>query len=153
MVLDTGHIHAHGGAQREWLAKTLAEGKETPFKMAAYHVPLYPSRRDFDMRRAVEGRRHWMPLFDLHGLDIAFEHHDHTHKRTKPLRGNAVDPDGTLYVGDGAFGSGPSYVRDPDAWYLATSSRTLHFWVADVTSEGFDLVAVNESGEVFDAVP
>ena len=152
-VLDSGHVQGHGGAQAEWLASELAAFGGARYKMAAYHVPLYPSHRAFDSAGSTLGREHWLPLFDQYGLDVAFEHHDHTHKRTHLLRDNETGSEGTLYLGDGCFGKGARYIADPDAWYLAAASGTPHFWVVDVREDDLEFRAVNAGGEVFDRFP
>ena len=46
-----------------------------------------------------------MPLFDKHNIDLVLEHHDHTFKRTHPMRGGEVDEKtGIAYLGDGSWG-------------------------------------------------
>ena len=35
----------------------------------------------------------------------AFENHVHSFKRTKPLIGSTYSENGTIYVGDGAYGA------------------------------------------------
>ena len=52
-------------------------------------------------------RKHWSPLFDKYGLDAAFENDHHIYKRSNLIKGGKVDPSGTLYIGDGAWGYKP----------------------------------------------
>ena len=34
-------------------------------------------------------------------MNVVFENHDHTFKRTKRLRGDKLSANGTIYIGDG----------------------------------------------------
>jgi len=47
----------------------------------------------------------WNPLFDKYGLLGAFENHAHLFKVTHKLKGNMKHINGTLYLGDGAWGA------------------------------------------------
>jgi len=149
IVLDTDHIVPHE-EQRDWLEEQLQAHAHYPYRMAMYHVPLYPSHRPFEDSRSEAAREHWLPLFDEYRLPIAFENHDHTFKRTHRLRGNELDPEGTLYVGDGSMGVRPRR-PDPDRWYLERAAHTPHFWVVETSGVGIQLYAVDEHGDVFDA--
>ena len=153
IVLDSGHTVPHDGAQAEWLRATLEANKDVPFRFASYHVPFYPSHRDFEGSPSVAGRTHWLPLFDEFGLTAAFEHHDHTFKRTKPLRNNQVDPEGIVYLGDGCMGVPPRSIDNEGAWYLEKASSTAHIWLVDVGAEGANFQAIDRHGQVFDRYP
>ena len=87
---------------------------------------------------------------DEYKIRVSFEHHDHTFKRTKPLRGNAVDPEGTVYLGDGCFGVPPREIDNADAWYLEKASGTGHFWVVDASAKGVVCNAIDKDGNTFD---
>lgn len=153
-VLDSDHTMPIEGEQTEWLRQQLEAHKQMPYQFAMYHVPLYPSSRGFGSGGSPKAREHWGPLFDRYRLTAAFEHHDHTYKRTHPLRdGKVVEKDGTLYLGDGCFGIGPRAVDYPRRWYLARSAGVYHFWLVDVIKEGVEYRALNEKGEVFDVYP
>jgi hypothetical protein len=147
--LDTGHISPWDGKQRRWLERQLKQHKATPWRIASYHVPLYPSVRPFDNGWSKKGREHWLALFDEHRLTVAFENHDHAIKRTVPLRGGRSHPEGTVYLGDGCWGAG---ARDPDPTrpYLAHAERGHHAWIADFTREGAHFRAVDHAGRVRD---
>ncbi len=152
-VLDTGHIVAHDGTQAAWLDQAMAAHADTPFSAALYHIPLYPSHRAFDGERSALGRQHWGPLFDKHGLTVAFENHDHTHKRTPLLKANAVSPEGTLYIGDGCWGREPRPTTEGGRWYLERASSVAHFWCVDVDASGLVYRAIDPRGRVFDVFP
>lgn len=149
-VLDTGHLSRYGGTQKAWLADTLRERETVPWNVAVYHVPLYPSHRGFNEPQSVAGRLHWQPIFDRYGLDLAFENHDHTLKRTVPLRGGVYDPAGTVYLGDGCFGKDPRTVCE--RWYLAHSASTAHVWFVEADPDHLRAAAIDQYGQVVDEV-
>ncbi len=150
LVLDTGHIAPHDGDQAAWLDLALAAHAEVPFVFAVYHVPFYPSHRDYDASGSVAGRTHWAPLFDAYRLTAAFENHDHTMKRSKPIHGNQVDEEGVLYLGDGSWGVVPRDVDEKRRWYEAVALGVGHVWVVDVSSELTRYRALDNDGEVLD---
>lgn len=149
-VLDTNHV-ADYPSQAEWLQEEFPKYEDVPHTMAVYHVPLYPTHRDFLGSGSVAGREHWGPVFDEFGLEAAFENHDHMFKRTHPLRNNEIvsDGDGTVYFGDGCFGKVPRVLGEHDMWYIVEASSTVHFWLVDVTKQNVHYRAVNDAGEVF----
>lgn len=153
VLLDTGHISPHDGAQAGWLDAQLSAFRDVPHRMAVYHVPLYPSHRAYDGAGSVKGRQVWLPIFDKHRLTVAFENHDHTFKRTHLLRGNQPDGQGTLYLGDGCWGVSPRVVDKERRWYETKAASLQHFWCVDVTRRRVEYRAVNMAGQVFDVYP
>lgn len=94
VVLDS---NAAVEAQADWLDRRLRESPTT-WRFAMYHHPAYPSRPG---RSYPEVNRHWVPLFDRHGVDIAFQGHDHAYLRTHPMRAGAPvvgAESGTVYL-------------------------------------------------------
>ncbi|MBI1318922.1 MAG: hypothetical protein GC168_08225 [Candidatus Hydrogenedens sp.] len=149
--LDSSHTQTHE-SQVAWLDEQMAAHQDVPNQFAVYHVPLYPSHRDYDDPRSEAGREHWGPLFDKHHLDIGFEHHDHSFKRTKRITGGEVDPEGVLYLGDGSMGVPVRSSDNADAWYIEKASGTSHFWLVEVNAGKVHAQAIERSGEVFDEV-
>ncbi len=148
IALDSDHTVGHA-EQVGWLKEQL-QAPGGKHRIASYHVPLFPSHREFTGGDSEAGRRLWMPLFDQFHLSLGLEHHDHTFKRTKALRAGEPDPAGTVYLGDGCMGQDP---RDVDAArpYLEKASSTRHFWVVDVDAEKVSCRAIGDDGKVFDA--
>ncbi|MEM1283635.1 MAG: metallophosphoesterase family protein, partial [Chlamydiota bacterium] len=129
-VLDSGHTHPIDGKQKEWLETTLNQRNELPHKFAVYHVPAYPSVRKVKGSISKQIRELWIPIFEDHGINTAFEHHDHAYKRTHPIYKGQIDSNkGVLYLGDGAWGvKKPRTPKSPnDRWYLAKTKSTRHF--------------------------
>ena len=152
-MLDSDHLSPHGGEQAEWLDAQLTAHRNVPHRMAVYHVPMYPSVRTYDGPSSVEGRKTWVPIFDRHHLTVAFENHDHAFKRTPLLRDNQINPNGTLYLGDGCWGMGARPVGVERRWYETKAASVQHFWCVDVSRQSVEYRAVNKAGQVFDVYP
>jgi hypothetical protein len=151
-VLDSGHVAGHRGDQKEWLAATLRAARDVPVKVAVYHRGLYPAHHDPDDALSRAGRAHWAPLFDAYRLTAAFEGHGHLHKRTHPLRGGRrVRPgQGTLYLGDGAWGKSSVKRPQPGRWYLARALRRRHVWWASLSGGRLAVEALGATGRRLD---
>ena len=177
-VLDSGHTCSHSGEQKEWLENSLIEAANVPITVALYHVPLFPSVRFADQglayrfmrnlimfctgrnnvpqlfsRSSYEGRKNWLPLFDIYGLTVAFEHHDQTLKRTKRLRNNSFDPSGTLYLGDGGWGSEKQYPPIQNyfhSYFAQVLGKEYFFWVVQFEGDKITYVALTASGKELD---
>jgi len=152
-LLDTGHMARHGPEQANWLDKQMEADATIPYRFAIYHVPLYPAYRPYSGAGSVAGRNAWLPIFDKHKLTTAFEHHDHVFKRTKLLRNNQPDPQGTLYLGDGCWGMPSRPITNTRPWYEAKGASLQHFWLVDVSKSRIEYRAFNIDGKVFDVYP
>lgn len=153
-ILDSGHTNSIGGRQTHWLYENLEARQHYAHKIAIYHVPAYPSYRKFSNKISTSVRAHWTPLFDMFGLHAAFEHHDHTYKRTHPLRNGKPDPKGVLYLGDGAWGlEHPRVPKTPEqAWYLAKTAARRHFILVTLNKSTRQFKAIDHTGRVIDLV-
>lgn len=110
------------GDQRIWLEEQLSELRPRKrWVMPVYHKTSYPSVRAY---QSGEGRRRsWVPLFEEYNVDLVAEGHDHSLKRTVPIRGNEMQADGIVYIGDGGLGVSPRDVVS-DRWYLQEPGLT-----------------------------
>ncbi len=150
--LDTGHISSIPGEQTEWLRSEMQRHAEVPNQIAFYHVPMYPSAREFSQQNEmIEARKHWLPIFDEFGLDVSFENHDHALKRSKLLKNNQVAADGTLYLGDGCWGM-KTRTAHPDRWYLEKAEGIRHVWLGEIDGSTFRFKALGQQGEILDQV-
>jgi hypothetical protein len=118
VVLDSGHYCRtpstclEEGDQVRWLDNSLAAVSDVAFKLACYHVPLYPihgnwhgePEQDGTFGKSTAGRLAFVPVFDKYHIQAGFENHWHNIKRTVPLIGGYPDPAGTVYFGDGNWG-------------------------------------------------
>src|SRR5262249_40492676 len=155
VLLDTGHTSSIGGAQADWLEKTLKMRADHPNVFVANHVPAYPSVRRmvgiFGSMGTGEGnRKHWVPLFQKHRVPVVLEHHDHTFKRTKPLLDGLAHDNGVLYLGDGSWGRLRTPHKPQQLAYLAASSRDYHFSLHRIQGKDRFHLALDEHGRVMD---
>ncbi len=156
-LLDSAHTHPIDGAQTAWLKHSLSQRRRVPHLFPVYHVPAWPSYRSDEKGESAKlnqlVRENWCPLFEKYGVKVAFEHHDHTFKRTQPIRRGKVDPKGVTYLGDGAWGVN---LRKPDLekprWYIAKAAMMRHFYLVTLYPEGRHVLAVNENGQIFDEI-
>lgn len=121
ILLDTGHFQPIDGRQTLWLDKALSARAPTAYKFAVYHEAAYPSYYPYQGQIPKKIRTHWGPLFEKHHLLAAFENHNHTYKRTFPIKANQIDSAGVIYLGDGSWGAPPR--KTNDLWYLEKRNR------------------------------
>jgi len=158
VLLDSGHVSPIGGDQTNWLAHSLKDRAERPHLFAVNHVPAYPSYRapdGFLGKLTMTGtgqanRRFWCPLFEDYGVDAVLEHHDHTFKRTFPLKGGMKDRYGVPYLGDGSWGQLRTPIAPEKRPYLAAVSRSYHMTVHRLEGDQRYHVALEETGRVAD---
>jgi hypothetical protein len=156
ILMDTGHAAPIGGEQTTWLGKTLADRAGRPHLIVANHVPCYPSYRPPEGRgnrfgTGEEQRKFWVPLFEKHQVDLVLEHHDHTFKRTHPLKGGSVDEKtGIVYLGDGSWGKLRVPKQPEDRPYLADVNSTYHLTMHRLEGEQSFHIALDENGKVLD---
>jgi hypothetical protein len=153
-ALDTGHTHPIPGAQTFWLHQTLQSRWQMPHKLAFYHVPAFPSVRDFKEKTSELIRQNWVPIFERFGLSTAFEHHDHAYKRTHPLYQGKTDYNkGVLYMGDGAWGvKNPRTPKKPAKnSYLAVTAAARHFIMVTLSEHYRYYHAIDYRGKTLDA--
>ncbi|GMG86926.1 purple acid phosphatase family protein [Biformimicrobium ophioploci] len=93
VILDS---NLEPASQAEWLDQVLAQS-DAKWKFAVYHHPAYSAKPE----RSHKGvRKHWVPIFDRHKVDVVMQGHDHSYLRTFPLKdGKQVsEGEGTVYV-------------------------------------------------------
>jgi len=155
VFLDTNHTSPIGGAQTDWLARTLKERQDCPNVFVVNHVPAYPSVRAFDgadgkLGTGEENRRYWSPLFERYNVDAVFEHHDHTYKRTHPLLDGRPNAKGVLYLGDGSWGRIRKPTDRDKRPYLAVAEESYHLSVHRIEGRQQFHVALSDTGRVVD---
>ena len=158
VLLDSGHAAPIAGEQTSWLDKSLADRAGKSHLMVVNHVPCYPSYRVAEgilgkFGTGEEQRKNWVPLFEKHTVDLVLEHHDHTFKRTHPLKGGVVNKEtGIVYLGDGSWGQlripKPAELRP----YLAEVSASYHLTLHRLEGEQRFHMAIDETGKILDVV-
>ena len=158
VLMDTGHTAKIAGDQTDWLDEALKERTERPHLIVVQHVPCYPSFRPAEAPAGTtkqsgtgaEQRTHWVPLYEKHNVDLVLEHHDHTFKRTHPLKGGLKDKNGILYLGDGSWGQLRSAAKSEDRSYIAHASTSYHITVHRLEAEKRYHMALEEGGKIVD---
>jgi hypothetical protein len=155
VLLDTGHVAPIDGEQTSWLDQVLGQRVERPNLIVVNHVPAYPSYRkvEADGGKAGTGelnRTHWVLLFEKHNVDFVLEHHDHTFKRTHPLKDGQLDANGIVYLGDGSWGKLRSPKTPEARSYLATTDEAYHMTLHRLEGEQQFHMALEETGRVVD---
>ncbi len=113
IALDTDHAEPVEGLQTVWLEEILKQRESQKHIFPVYHVPGYPSVRSYVWTTSTRVRENWVPLFSKAGVRVAFENHDHSYKRTKPMLSGEIveDGEGIVFIGDGAWGVGTRELR------------------------------------------
>ena len=151
IVTDTEHsspVITGSDPQTLWLAGALDARRRVPHLIAVQHVPAYPSNRSFNDAVPVRIRQHWVPLYENAGVQLVFENHDHTFKRTKPLLGGVENASGICYLGDGLWGIDS---RPPDTTrpYLEIANEKHHVHLVTITPTNRIVEAVDTAGAFF----
>jgi hypothetical protein len=151
IFLDTDHSGPIAGAQTEWLTQVIAERENVPHLFPISHFPAYPSVRPFESNVSARIREHWIPLYEAHGVRVAFENHDHAYKRTVPIREGKEDPGGVVYIGDGAWGVAERVPHAAaDVWYLEKSQSMRHFILVTIQGDSQDFKMISREGKLID---
>ncbi len=155
VLMDTGHCAKIGGDQTDWLEKALKDRVERTHLVVVNHVPCYPSFRPAEGAGGKTGtgeeqRTNWVPLFEKYNVDFVLEHHDHTFKRTHPLKDGLKDKNGILYLGDGSWGKLRSAAKAESRSYIATASSSYHMTLHRLEDEDRFHLALEETGKIVD---
>lgn len=154
LLLDSNHTNFIAGGQTDWLAGELERRKGRPNVFPVYHVPAYPSVREFANPVSQLVREHWVPLFEKNGVKYAFENHDHAYKRTPPIKAGKADPAGIVFVGDGAWGVGPREVHPvEETWYLEKALSIRHCIIATLGPDTISFRVLDEASREIDRFP
>ena len=153
VVLDSDHSNPVEGEQTEWLESVLSErhSRGVSHVFPVYHVAAFPSHREWDDPIPGRIREHWVPPFEEYGVEVVFEKHDHTYKRTHPIRGGQVDEDeGIVYIGDGAWGVQTRSGDSKDEWYIDQFASERHAIIFTIDGDDHYALVVSEDKVVID---
>ncbi|UJF31492.1 PA14 domain-containing protein [Paenibacillus hexagrammi] len=139
MVLNTMDIgwddrqKASFDQEIDWLKREVAE-TDKKWKIVAFHKAIYSLGNHAIDSDILALRSKMYPIFDELGIDVVLQGHDHTFMRSyqmyhdKPVEnvekdadGNALNPDGTLYMINNSAGKKYYDLKDGvDRYYAAT---------------------------------
>ena len=103
-VLNTNDILSISIAQLNWLENDL-KSTDADWKIILMHKSPYSLGKDAKWPDALYLQKSLTRIADECDVDLVLSGHDHQYLRTKPLEGNKVDEDGTVYVLSGTAGA------------------------------------------------
>ena len=109
-------------AQFDWLREELKKANSQSSKhiFVFAHAPLITS---VENHNATHGHQQIRALLESQGVDVFFNGHNHAYERTHPLRGDSIDPNGTVYITTGSGGALTDSVRGD--WFTAYSAADM----------------------------
>jgi len=150
IVLDSSHTHPVE-SQVDFIRSSLSSRRDRLHLFALYHAPACGViKGGLDNLVSMNIRNHWIPLFDEYDLDCAFENDHHLYKRSKLLRADKVDPEGTLYIGDGAWGVDTRKPEKDEYWYVEKIVSTQHVIEVEIKNNVRTFRAIDHAQKVFD---
>jgi len=151
MVMDSGIIVPMIGEQSNWMISTLEQYENVTNKFPVYHYGLYPAVPAWDLVTDAS-RLAWIDIFDRYGVRLAFENHYHVYKRTKALYNNqeAVNGNGTIYLGDGSWGILGTSIPYVKSWFMDQIYPRRSAFVIQTGKSFIGVLAVDDVDIVFD---
>ena len=131
LILDTGHVAPMTGLQQAFMKQVLQQS-DKDFKIAVYHIGAYPSVYNYSSKSSQQVREAFCPIFDRYGVSFAFEHHSHAFKVTHPIKHDVINPEGTIYLGDGCLGVSPRKPKNKNAWFMQDAQAIRHYFKVSV---------------------
>jgi len=144
--LDTNIPTDKNSEQYRFLVNELKNNTK-PWTIVIFHHPLFHSHPS---RAVNESRYIWQPLFMEYGVDLALTGHDHYYQRTFPIGRMSEKQRGVVHFT--IAGAGASLYPTTPQSYSAYDRSLYHFLMIDVTEEELEIRAINEDGQVFDAI-
>jgi len=151
LVLDSNSQMGSDSEQYAWLQEQLRSERER-FTMAAFHHAPFTSgphgRRHEDGTPREwpvdQGQRFLAPLFEMYGVDLVLNGHDHLYERSYK--------DGVYWVVTGGGGAPLYKIDSAENPYQQTAKSVYHYSTLDVDKEAIRLTAVDLEGEIIDWV-
>jgi acid phosphatase type 7 len=160
-MIDSNQDCGPGSEQYRWLEQVLAASKAT-WKFTAHHHPCFSSDED-DYGDHLKGKadrnytwgdsnvRRLVPLYEKHGVDIAFAGHIHSYERTWPIFQMAINQSkGVRYIVSGGGGGGLEQAAPQRAWFTLHVARGHHYCFAAVHDRTIQFKAYDLEGRLFD---
>lgn len=160
-MVDSNKDCGPESAQYRRLEEALRRSKAT-WKFTVHHHPCFSSDED-DYGDQWRGRapdgftwgdsnvRRLVPLYEKHGVDIAFAGHIHSYERTWPLFRMAINQkQGVRYIISGGGGGGLEQPGPQRAWFTLHVARGHHYAFAAVQDRTIQFKAYDLEGRLFD---
>lgn len=160
-MIDSNKDCGPGSEQYRWLDRALAASRAT-WKFTAHHHPCFSSDEDDygDQWKGKPGRdytwgdsnvRRLVPLYEKHGVDIAFAGHIHSYERTWPILQMTINQEkGVRYIVSGGGGGGLEQAAPQRSWFTVHVQRGHHYCFAAVQDRTIEFKAYDLEGRLFD---
>ena len=109
-VLNTNDLLSLSISQLDWLKNDLAS-TDRDWKIVFMHKSPYTLGKDGKWPDALYLQQSLTEVLDEGNADIVFSGHDHMYLRTKKLKNNSLNDDGTTYVLSGTAGAKRYQIR------------------------------------------
>jgi tetratricopeptide (TPR) repeat protein len=149
VVLDSASSKLDEGSEQwKWLVEDLDNSKAT-WKIVSFHHPPFTSGGNYYTKLRVALKNSLPGLFDKHGVDIAFNGHDHDYERTMPI----LSKGGTrpvTYIVNGNGGTPLRYVGKRE--WTAYSERVFGYSLVRINGRRLELEAKTVDGKIIDTL-
>ena len=138
--------------QKQWLINTVTslEG-QFQWLIVYEHYPFFDGETASATHYTNSGYANWWSTFDQLGVDLALSGDSHVYLRSKPLRDNKVDPNGTVYMTCPQIGDRYRFItgRENDSWMavrIGTGSDAdkSNYGLQDLSGMGYVMVSPEE---------
>lgn len=161
-MIDSNKPLGPDSEQYRWLEQELAASKAT-WKFTCHHHPCFSSDVD-DYGNHLTGEykdpqpawgdlnaRQLVPLYEKHGVDIAFNGHIHVYERTWPLLRMTVNQKkGVRYITSGGGGGGLEDPAPQKSWFSLHVKKAHHFCYATIQDRTIQFRAYDIDDRLFD---
>ena len=149
LVLDSNSKMEPGHEQYEWVREQLRSPRKR-FTLAAFHhdpVTSGPHGRrgadgTFNEWPLDQARRFLMPLFEMYGVDLVLNGHDHIYERSQVS--------GVYYVVTGGGGAPLYGINSSENPFQQVAHAAHHYTAIDVTPASLTLTAIGIDGDILD---
>jgi predicted phosphodiesterase len=161
-MLDSNKDCGPGSEQYRWLDQALGRSRAT-WKFTAHHHPCFSSdENDYGDQWKAKAGTHFtygdtnvqrlVPLYEKHGVDVAWAGHVHSYERTWPMLGLSINQKkGVRYIVTGG-GGGPLEQAGPQrSWFTAHVARGYHYCFVAVQDRTIQFKAYDADGRLFDS--
>lgn len=156
ILMVAGHTgHSVHPAQLQQVKKQLRKRKRQTHLFVANSPTIYPALSAFETVLSDEKKTHWTDLYDRFKVPVVFDFQDKWYKRTVPLRAGKPDPDGTIYLSDGAGDEEmpEDYSQQKPSSLFASSIAGNHVILVSLLGPQRYIRVVNEYGKIMDQYP